>query len=112
MHKTLGHFKFSYFKACKYVCDRKRCFNTVIWYELNVFRMTCEAILPASVEVSGSPVDVMFHETAALANGHPVIATAKGSTVNIDEDLNTVAKEVAYNPLIIVYCISINLYLS
>ena len=69
--------------------------------------------MPASVEVSGSPVDVTFDETAALANGSPVIATAERSTVNIDKNLNAVAKEVDFNHLIIIlYGSSINLYLS
>ena len=68
--------------------------------------------MSASVEVSGSPVDVTFDETAALANGPPVIVTAEASTVNIDKDLNTVAKEVDYNHLIVLYGSSINLHLS
>ena len=68
--------------------------------------------MPASVEVSGSPVDVTFDETAALANGPPVIATAERSTVNIDKNLNAVVKEVDYNHLIVLYGSSINLYLS
>ena len=75
-------------------------------------RVAYEAILPTSVEVSGSPVDVTFDETAALANGPPVIATTEGSTVNIDRDLNAVAKEVNYNHLTVLYGSSINLYLS
>ena len=47
-------------------------------------RVASEAIFPTSVEVSGSPLDITFDETDALTNGHPVIATAEGSTVNID----------------------------
>lgn len=77
-----------------------------------MLRVTYEAILPTSVEVSGSLVDVTFDETDALTNGHPVIATAEGSTVTIDKDLNTVAKEVDCNHLIIIFNSSINLYLS
>ena len=49
-----------------------------------MLRVASEAILPTSVEVSGSPVDITFDETDALTNGHPAIATAEGSAVNID----------------------------
>ena len=77
-----------------------------------MLRVVYEAILPPSVEVSNSPVDVTFNETDALTNGHPVIATAEGSTVNIDKDLNTVTKELDCNHLLILYNSNINLYLS
>ena len=77
-----------------------------------MLRVASEAILPTSVEVSGSPVDITFDETDALTNGHPVIATAEGSTVNIDKDLNTIAKELDCNHLLILYNSNINLYLS
>ena len=45
---------------------------------------TSEAILPASVEVNGVPVDVTFDGTVALVNFQPMIATEEGSTVEID----------------------------
>ena len=77
-----------------------------------MLRVASEAILPTIVEVSGSPVDITFDGTDALTNGHPVIATAEGSTVNINKDLNTVAKELDCNHLLIVYNSNISLYLS
>ena len=49
-----------------------------------MLRVAYEEILPTSVEVSGSPVDITFDETDALTNGHPVITTGEGSAVNID----------------------------
>ena len=58
-------------------------------------------MLPTSAEVSGSPVDITFDETDALTNGHPVIATGERRTVNIDKDLNTAAKELDCNHLLI-----------
>ena len=77
-----------------------------------MLRVASEAIFPTSVEVSGTPVDITFDETHVLKDGHPVINRAEGSTVNIDKDLNTVAKELDWNRLLILYNSNINLYLS